>query len=775
MGIPSGISLLVCGIRTILELHPHWVVVRLDLRNAYNEVSRAAIYRALVADPRLQALARLFYATHSGSPAIYLAAPGQPVADFTSDEGAQQGDALASAGFCAALHPAVREVDEKLAPVGGAARFDMDDGFLVGPPAEVFAALATFESAFTAIGLELQRSKSKCYSPQLDLRSCPHRPSEVPLGGECFPDGTVGWGVMIGGVPVGDDAYVRGILGKKAQVTVSKTDKTCDMRRDAHLPALWTSLQYALQPRFHHWVQHCYPSDALAPARLVDEALLRVARVCVPMLPPEAADTDLTFQRLRLPARWYGGGVRSVATTAPAAFLGMLCRTLPKMLDSATTDGDIATGFLTCLTPLLGHGSFDRLNADHRFQSLVASGSRLGTSFAALWSDLQGEVGDHALGILDRPAEAAGKGEVNVQRALNRCRERARYHALDASLRALAPDDPRSLAWLHRDRFSTAWVGAWFSNDLNLSTEEFHEVASRYLGLPSPACSNYAGARIAGCRLALDQYGFRLSSATLPGDGWRQQHDELKWRLFEDVREMGMHATCEVYGLFSHLVPQVARGDLDALPLRQRQALVPDLMITCAVPEGAPLRARLFEIKTLHVGSSTYPPNAERCSAVARRARAIQSEYLAKARKVDQDHCGTAVGTAGPVERRLRAYGDTFSLVFGAWGEASADVDRLLSAAAEVGAYRHHRLMGASDPVDARGALAWLLRRRWGIAAVRANARLTLGRLSVIGRGATTAADRRSLASQRWAARQRTAAVRGKKGPRLLQRRHGDA
>ena len=133
------------------------------------------------------------------------------------------------------------------------------------------------------------------------------------------------------------------------------------------------------------------------------------------------------------------------------------------------------------------------------------------------------------------------------------------------------------MAWLHCDRFSTAWVVAWYARELHLSTEEFLEVASRHLGLASLACASCAGARIGNTRTTLDPRGFRLSTAMLPGDDWRQQHDEIKWWLFEDMREMGMRVTCEVFGLFAHLIPQAARGDLDALPARRRQGLVPDM------------------------------------------------------------------------------------------------------------------------------------------------------------------------------------------------------
>ena len=62
--------------------------------------------------------------------------------------------------------------------------------------------------------------------------------------------------------------------------------------------------------------------------------------------------------------------------------------------------------------------------------------------------------------------------------------------------------------------------------------------------------------------------------------------------------------------------------------------------------------------------------------------------------------------------------------MFGAWGEASSDVHALLEALALVGIRRHYRMMRAKDPLEVHGALIWLLRRRWGLAAVRENARL---------------------------------------------------
>ena len=228
-----------------------------------------------------------------------------------------------------------------------------------------------------------------------------------------------------------------------------------------------------------------------------------------------------------------------------------------------------------------------------------------------------------------------------------------------------------------------------------------------------------------------------------------------------------------MYGLFAACIPQQSRGRFDGLPVRKRQGLVPDLRITMQWDCAGPERALLFEIKTLHHGSSTYPyGRTERCQAVARRAAAIPAEYARKARRVDGAYCGTLSGSTGPVERRLQTFDPVKGLVFGAFGEASPDVHRLLSALAHAGSMRHYRRMQAQDPEETRGALAWLMRRRWALTAARENARLTLSRLEFVGRGSGAAAARRTEAEGR-AARARRAACASVRGWRVTAGRHG--
>ena len=49
VGVPGGLDILVHGVRAFLRAQPEHVVVRLDLRNAYNEIDRCVALRRLAA------------------------------------------------------------------------------------------------------------------------------------------------------------------------------------------------------------------------------------------------------------------------------------------------------------------------------------------------------------------------------------------------------------------------------------------------------------------------------------------------------------------------------------------------------------------------------------------------------------------------------------------------------------------------------------------------------------------------------------------------------
>ena len=90
-------------------------------------------------------------------------------------------------------------------------------------------------------------------------------------------------------------------------------------------------------------------------------------------------------------------------------------------------------------------------------------------------------------------------------------------------------------------------------------------------------------------------------------------------------------------------------------------------------------------------------------------------------------------GNTNPILDRLRSFGQTRGLAFGAYGEASPDVHALLTVAADGLAARQWRDMGARTQEEARSFIVSSLRRRLGLVICREFARHRIRRVPYIG------------------------------------------
>src|SRR6056300_138245 len=99
-----------------LEANPGHVVVKCDLRNAFNEVERATLLERVLQSP-VRALAPLLHALYKHHAHIYVGRNGERLrggAEGDSQEGGQQGCALVAMAFCIAIHPEVQALDARL-------------------------------------------------------------------------------------------------------------------------------------------------------------------------------------------------------------------------------------------------------------------------------------------------------------------------------------------------------------------------------------------------------------------------------------------------------------------------------------------------------------------------------------------------------------------------------------------------------------------------------------------------------------------------------------
>ena len=144
-----------------------FVAVKVDLANAFNECTRAAMLSAVARSPAFAGLLPMYAATLSVASPLYMTGENGQLEKIRSDcqEGGHQGCASTSAAFCLAIHPSVVAADAALEAVGGCARFFADDGYLIGPPDAVLTALDTFATQVNAeCGLRLNVSKTEFYA-----------------------------------------------------------------------------------------------------------------------------------------------------------------------------------------------------------------------------------------------------------------------------------------------------------------------------------------------------------------------------------------------------------------------------------------------------------------------------------------------------------------------------------------------------------------------------------------------------------------------------------
>ena len=132
-------------------------------------------------------------------------------------------------------------------------------------------------------------------------------------------------------------------------------------------------------------------------------------------------------------------------------------------------------------------------------------------------------------------------------------------------------------SWPERDKLSAQWLLCLPGHDSTLTSEEFSQAFTALLCLPSPACADPMRLGDDVGRRVVDRYGDNVVAQALQGDGYRRRHDELKKKLVELLRWAGIDVQCEVFNLFSGLIPQEGLSRLERGC--KRQCLVPDFLL----------------------------------------------------------------------------------------------------------------------------------------------------------------------------------------------------
>ena len=266
---PAGAAKLVFTVRAMLEARPDFIVVSLDIKNAYNSMTRAATVEVCESEESLRHLAQFFAVTLASPKA--LEAGGKVWGE--SPEGWAQGLSDSTAGFCIGMQPSLITLDADLKAGEGAAIAGADDVYAVGPPEVVLPASQSFKQEVGArCGLSLQLSKSRLFKWQGDLP--PGTPNGLPLAGEKV-NGEFFRGFMCFGCPVGEDRYVVHKLGEIADQILEDARKSAEVLKGDR-QALWAGLRASMNQRFDFWCQLVRPNLVQPVAARLDQQLWKI-------------------------------------------------------------------------------------------------------------------------------------------------------------------------------------------------------------------------------------------------------------------------------------------------------------------------------------------------------------------------------------------------------------------------------------------------------------------------------------------------------------------
>ena len=148
-------------------------------------------------------------------------------------------------------------------------------------------------------------------------------------------------------------------------------------------------------------------------------------------------------------------------------------------------------------------------------------------------------------------------------------------------------------------------------------------------------------------------------------------------------------------------------------------------------------------------------------------------------RSMDELYCGTPRGVTGPVENKLATMGDVKGIVFGAFGEGSDALHKLIYELAV------SRVRVAGPQLGKRGQVrseeaeiainTAMLRRSFSVCSIKAQTSSLLGRLQMMGRGTADSVKRRNFSLQqevRWSQLRQAYALSLKQGSSLLKKGH---
>lgn len=431
---------------------------------------------------------------------------------------------------------------------------------------------------------------------------------------------------------------------------------------------------------------------------------------------------------------------------------------IPRLFDQTLPGGHVRGGVLesASLTARLApNNAFAADNPRGDRNAAMIAHTATGAAFREAYNSLRTRVphadADDLLGA-NVEAEAAGTLQPKAQRVITRKVDDERAGAVAAMLAARPLDDPMAYAFYARKDSPTA--RAIFTSypgqhpEANLTSDEFRVIMARLFGVAPAALRDVVGWAIPRTNDAVDEHGYTLSAAKVPGPTDKRRHDYVKNTVHGVLRAYRLEAQVEPDQLF---MSQLSAEQIARETRGSGAGIIPDIVVDGTAQTIVEIKV-IGAVRSYSKRRQTAPDTP--LMGVDTRARQVHRDYPRRANNLDreQGHGDESLDDVndtpndwyeqspqnyGPVRRRLAEF-RLRACAAGPRGEVSPDFRQLIKDAAAIGATRLSDRLPVGNPQAAAAVLRWHANCRIGMAIQKASARHLLDRIAMVRRGGRT-------------------------------------
>ena len=317
VAVPNGVEHVIHQTQHALENEK--VALTVDMKNAFNSISRAEMFAELYKHQCLRSIWKLVHFAYSNSSLLYVRNENHVQCPLLlSSQGVKQGDPLSAFLFSLTIQSSYVEASNSVKNIS--MKCIMDDCTIVGNPEDILPVFNKFCEKVSDIGLEVQPHKSKLIHYNDTPLDKSLLDSLEALKIEIVKDTTI-----LLGSPIGSDCES---IDKTASEIIMKNQMLFDCLSSDHLSIqeAYTIIRLSTNTLIRHLARTVRPDAMIETAQLFDQTIRDIMMNKLKWNTLSPPQQQAAWAQMQLPMRLGGIGLTSTTNILHASYLASLIR-----------------------------------------------------------------------------------------------------------------------------------------------------------------------------------------------------------------------------------------------------------------------------------------------------------------------------------------------------------------------------------------------------------------------------------------------------------------